>query len=226
MPGQKVEFASDGAKTQGYLATPASGGGPAVIVIQEWWGLVDHIKDVADRFAAAGFVALAPDLYHGDSAQKPDDAGRLMMALDVARAARDLEGAVAYLLARPGVSARKVGVVGFCMGGQLALATACLSGNVGAAVDFYGVHPNVKLDFAKLGAPVLGLFAERDAFVTPEAARKLERDVRAAGKAIEVHIYPGADHAFFNDTRPDVFNREAATDAWNRTTQFFRRHLH
>jgi carboxymethylenebutenolidase len=226
MPGRKVEFASNGAKTQGYLATPASGGGPAVIVIQEWWGLVDHIKDVADRFAAAGFVALAPDLYHGDSAQKPDDAGRLMMALDVARAARDLEGAVAYLLARSGVSARKVGVVGFCMGGQLALATACLSADVGAAVDFYGVHPNVKLDFAKLAAPVLGLFAERDAFVTPEAARKLERDVRAAGKAIEVHIYPDADHAFFNDTRPDVFNREAATDAWNRTTQFFRCHLH
>jgi carboxymethylenebutenolidase len=226
MPGQTVEFASNGAKAHGYLATPASGSGPALIVIQEWWGLVDHIKDVADRFAAAGFVALAPDLYHGESTQKPDDAGRLMMALDIDRAARDLEGAVAYLLALPSVAVRKVGVVGFCMGGQLALATACLSASVGAVVDFYGVHPNVKLDFAKLGAPVLALFAARDAFVTPEIARKLERDVRSAGKAIEVHIYPGADHAFFNDTRPDVFNREAATDAWNRTTQFFRRHLH
>jgi carboxymethylenebutenolidase len=225
MPGRKVEFASNGAKTQGYLATPASGGGPAVIVIQEWWGLVDHIKDVADRFAAAGFVALAPDLYHGDSAQKPDDAGRLMMALDVARAARDLEGAVAYLLARSGVSARKVGVVGFCMGGQLALATACLSADVGAAVDFYGVHPNVKLDFAKLAAPVLGLFAERDAFVTPEAARKLERDVRAAGKAIEVHIYPDADHAFFNDTRPEVYNAAASHLAFSRTIAHLRGHL-
>jgi len=220
-----VEFASNGAKAQGYLATPASGGGPGVIVIQEWWGLVAHIKAVADRFAAAGFVALAPDLYRGESTQKPDDAGRLMMALDIDRAARDLEGAVAYLLSRPGVAPRKVGVVGFCMGGQLALATACRSASVGACVDFYGVHPNVKLDFAKLGAPVLGLFAERDAFVTPEVARKLERDVRAAGKNIDVHVYPGADHAFFNDTRPDVYNREAATDAWNRTTQFFRRHL-
>ena len=225
MAGRMVEFASNGAKAQGYLATPASGGGPGVIVIQEWWGLVAHIKAVADRFAAAGFVALAPDLYRGESTQKPDDAGRLMMALDIDRAARDLEGAVAYLLSRPGVAPRKVGVVGFCMGGQLALATACRSASVGACVDFYGVHPNVKLDFAKLGAPVLGLFAERDAFVTPEVARKLERDVRAAGKNIDVHVYPGADHAFFNDTRPDVYNREAATDAWNRTTQFFRRHL-
>jgi len=225
VPGQMVEFASDGGKAKGYLATPASGGGPAVIVIQEWWGLVAHIKDVADRFAAAGFVALAPDLYHGESTQKPDDAGRLMMALDIDRAVRDLEGAVTYLRAQTSVTARKIGVVGFCMGGQLALAAACRSASVGAAVDFYGVHPNVKLEFAKLAAPVLALFAARDAFVTPEVARKLERDVRSAGKAIEVHIYPDADHAFFNDTRPDVFNREAAADAWNRTTQFFRRHL-
>jgi carboxymethylenebutenolidase len=224
MAGQRVEFASNGGKANGYLAAPASGG-PGVIVIQEWWGLVPHIEAVAERFAAAGFVALAPDLYHGESTQQPDDAGRLMMALDIARAARDLEGAVKYLLTRPGVTAKKVGVVGFCMGGQLALATACRSASVGAAVDFYGVHPNVKLDFAKLGAPVLGLFAERDAFVTPAAARKLEADVKAAGKSIDLHIYPGVDHAFFNDTRPDVYNREAATDAWNRTTEFFRRNL-
>jgi len=226
MAGQMVEFASNGGKAQGYLATPASGSGPALVVIQEWWGLVPHIKAVADRFAAEGFFALAPDLYRGESAKKPDDAGRLMMALDIDRSARDLAGAVAFLLARKGVSARKVGTVGFCMGGQLALATACKSGDVGACVDFYGVHPNVRLDFAKLSAPVLGLFAERDGFVTPEIARKLERDVKAAGKSFELHIYPGVDHAFFNDTRPDVYNREAATDAWNRTTQFFRRNLH
>ena len=226
MAGRMVEFASNGGKAQGYLATPAAGGGPAVIVIQEWWGLVPHIKSVADRFAADGFFALAPDLYHGESTTKPDDAGRLMMALDIERSARDLSGAVAFLLAQKGVSARKVGTVGFCMGGQLALAAACRSADVGACVDFYGVHPQVRLDFAKLGAPVLGLFAERDGFVTPEVARKLERDVRAAGKSFELHIYPGVDHAFFNDTRPDVYNREAATDAWNRTTQFFRRNLH
>ena len=226
MAGQMVEFASNGGKAQGYLATPESGAGPAVVVIQEWWGLVPHIKSVADRFAADGFVALAPDLYRGESTSKPDDAGRLMMALDIDRAARDLAGAVAFLLARKGVSARKVGTVGFCMGGQLALATACKSADVGACVDFYGVHPNVRLDFAKLGAPVLGLFAQNDGFVTPEVARKLERDIRAAGKSFELHIYPGVDHAFFNDTRPDVYNREAATDAWNRTTQFFRRNLH
>jgi carboxymethylenebutenolidase len=219
-----VEFASNGSKAQGYLATPAAGG-PAVIVIQEWWGLVAHIKAVADRFAAAGFVALAPDLYHGESANGPDAAGRLMMSLDIPRATRDLDGAVTYLLARKEVTAKKVGVVGFCMGGQLALALACNNPKVGACVDFYGVHPNVKLDFAKLGAPVLGLFAERDSFVTPQVARKLERDIRAADKRVDCHIYPGVDHAFFNDTRPDVYNREVANDAWTRTTEFFRRQL-
>src|SRR5262245_38286090 len=148
-----------------------------------------------------------------------------MMPFDIHRAARDLAGAAKYLLTRPRVTGSKVGVVGFCMGGQLALAAACQSADVGAAVDFYGVHQNVKCDFTKLSAPVLGLFAERDAFVTPAAARKLEADIRAAGKSVEVHIYPGVDHAFFNDTRPDVYNREAATDAWNRTLDFFRRNL-
>jgi carboxymethylenebutenolidase len=171
MPGERVEFASNGKKAQGYLATPASGRGPGVIVIQEWWGLVAHIKAVADRFASAGFVALAPDLYRGEFAERPDDAGRLMMALDIERAVRDLAGAVRYLLARPGVAPKKVGAVGFCMGGQLALAAACASASVGAVVDFYGVHPNVTLDFSKLASPVLGLFGERDSFVTPEVAR-------------------------------------------------------
>lgn len=223
--GREIELTSGGDAVRGYLAVPATGSGPGVLVIQEWWGLVDHIRDVCDRFARDGFVALAPDLYRGERAGDPDAAGRLMMGLEIPRAARDLEAAVDALLGQDATVGARVGAVGFCMGGQLALATACASPNVGACVDFYGVHPNVKLDFAKLGAPVLGLFAERDGFVTPEVARKLERDVRTAGKQIEMHMYPGADHAFFNDTRPDVYNREAATDAWNRTTQFFRRNL-
>jgi carboxymethylenebutenolidase len=224
MAGRMVEFPSNGGTANGYLATPAAGKGPGVLVIQEWWGLVGHIKKVCDRFAAAGYSALAPDMYHGKTANEPDGAGKLFMALNIGQAEKDLAGAAKFLAGHS--STAKLGAVGFCMGGQLALATACRSASVGAAVDFYGVHPNVKLDFAKLGAPVLALFAAKDAFVSPEVARKLERDVRSAGKQIEVHIYPGADHAFFNDTRPDVFNREAATDAWNRTTQFFRRHLH
>ena len=225
MPGERVEFASNGKKAQGYLATPASGRGPGVIVIQEWWGLVAHIKAVADRFASAGFVALAPDLYRGEFAKGPDEAGRLMMALDIERAVRDLDGAIRYLLARPGVVPKKVGAVGFCMGGQLALAAACESASVAAVVDFYGVHPNVTLDFSKLASPVLGLFGERDSFVTPEVAQALQHALESAGKSVDFHIYSGADHAFFNDTRADVYQPEAARDAWRRTLDFLRANL-
>lgn len=225
MAGSMVEFASNGTNAQGYLATPASGNGPAVIVIQEWWGLVDHIKAVADRFSVAGYTALAPDLYHGESTASPDDAGRLMMALEIDRAVLDLSGAVRYLLAQSSVSSQRVGTVGFCMGGQLALATGCGNPEIGAVVDFYGVHPNVTLDFSGLRAPVLGLFGENDGFVTPEVARKLEHDLREAGREADFHIYPGVDHAFFNETRADVYNEEAATDAWDRTLAFFAQHL-
>ncbi len=225
MAGQLVDFSSDGSNAQGYLSSPDSGSGPGVIVIQEWWGLVDHIKAVADRFAAEGFVALAPDLYRGDSTTSPDEAGRLMMALDIERATADLGGAVGYLLGLGGVSSEKVGTVGFCMGGQLALAATCKNAQIGACVDFYGVHPNVTLDFSSLEAPVLGLFGDQDGFVTPEAARKLEHDLEQAGKRTSFHTYPGADHAFFNDSRPDVYNEEAASDAWRRTLDFFREHL-
>ncbi len=224
MSGRMVEFTSNGSAAQGYLA-PAEGGGAGVIVIQEWWGLVDHIKALADRFAAAGFTALAPDLYHGESTTSPDDAGRLMMALDIDRAVRDLAGAVQFLLADDACTSAKVGAVGFCMGGQLALAVACQNASVAAVVDFYGVHPNVTLDFSALEAPVLGLFAENDAFVTPEVARKLEHDIRSAGKAMELQIYPGVDHAFFNDSRPDAYDAGAADDAWKRTLRLFGKQL-
>ncbi len=220
-----IEFSSNGSTTPGYLSLPASGSGPALIVLQEWWGLVDHIKDVADRFAAEGFVALAPDLYHGESTSSPDDAGRLMMALDIDRATRDVSGAVQYLLGLGAVAPKKVGTVGFCMGGQLALAAACQSPEVAACIDFYGVHPNITLDFSGLRAPVLGLFAENDAFVSPEVAGKLEHDLNEAGATTDFHIYPGVDHAFFNDTRPDVHDAAAASDAWRRSVEFFRAHL-
>ena len=225
MKGELIEFSSNGSTTPGYLTLPESGSGAALIVLQEWWGLVDHIKDVADRFAAEGFVALAPDLYHGESTSSPDDAGRLMMALDIDRAARDVSGAVQYLLGLGAVAPKKVGTVGFCMGGQLALAAACQSAEVAACVDFYGVHPNITLDFSGLRAPVLGLFAENDAFVSPEVAGKLEHDLNEAGATTDFHIYPGVDHAFFNDTRPDVHDAGAANDAWRRSVEFFRAHL-
>ena len=225
MPGTMVEFESNGAAGSGYLAVPAAGGGPGVIVLQEWWGLVDHIKDVADRFAAEGFVALAPDLYRGESTTSPDDAGKLMMALDIGRVEKDLRGAVRYLQGHAAVTAAKVGTVGFCMGGQLSLYAACENPAVGACVVFYGIHPNVKPNLAALEAPVLGFFAERDAFVPPEAARQLERDLEAAGKSADVTVFDGADHAFFNDTRPDVYDAVRAAECWSRMLAFCREHV-
>jgi carboxymethylenebutenolidase len=225
MPGQIVQFETNGSETRGYLSPAAGGSGPGVIVIQEWWGLVDHITEVADRFADAGFTALAPDLYRGESTTDPDDAGRLMMALDIGRAVTDLEGALDFLLASDACSSSTVGAVGFCMGGQLALAIACRSPRVGAVVDFYGVHPNVTLDFSGLRAPVLGLFAESDEFVNPEVARKLQNDVTSAGRSMEIKIYPGVGHAFFNDSRPDAYDAGAAGDAWGLTRRFLEANL-
>ena len=224
MAGRMVEFDANGVKTRGYLATP-EGKGPGMLVIQEWWGLVGHIKKVCDRFAAEGYNTLAPDLYHGKAAKEPDEAGKLMMALDIARAEKDLAGAARFLLSQPTVTGSKLGVVGFCMGGQLALFAATTNPSIGACVNFYGIHPNVKPNYANLKGPVLGLYAEKDAFVTPKVAREVEAAIKAAGKSVEVHIYPGVDHAFFNDERPEVYNAAAAQDAWRRTLDSFAKHL-
>jgi carboxymethylenebutenolidase len=223
--GEMVEFPVTGGSIEGYEALPELGGGPGVVVIQEWWGLVDHIKDVCDRFAAAGFVALAPDLYHGKSTKSPDEAGKLMMALRINEAEKELEGAADYLLKHDAVTSRKIGVVGFCMGGALSLYTATRNTNIGACVVFYGGHPNVKPDLPNLHAPMLGLYAGKDGFVTPQSVRELESKLKALGKPVEAVIYPGTDHAFFNDSRPEVYNAEAAADAWQRTVDFLHKHL-
>jgi carboxymethylenebutenolidase len=225
MAGQMIEFQSNGGTTRGYLSLPEGGQGPGVVVIQEWWGLVPHIQDVADRFAAAGFVALAPDLYHGDVARSPDEAGKMMMALNIGQTEKDLRGAVRHLLDHEATEGERVGTVGFCMGGVLSLYAASKNPQVGACVVFYGIHPKVEPDFEALRAPVLGLYAEEDQFVPPDAVRALEEKVREHGKSIETHIYPGTDHAFFNDTRSEVYDAEAAADAWRRTVEFFREHL-
>jgi carboxymethylenebutenolidase len=225
MASEMVEFTSNGGTTAGYLSVPEAGKGPGVLVIQEWWGLVPHIKNVADRFAAAGFVALAPDLYHGRATTSPDEAGKLMMALDIDQAEKDLRGATQYLLAHPAVTSARVGTVGFCMGGVLSLYAATLNEAVGACVIFYGIHPKVNPPLERLRAPVLGLYAERDKSVPPAAVRQLEVKLKELGKAAEMHIYDDAEHAFFNDERPEVYNKEAAADAWQRTVSFLRAHL-
>ncbi|MBN9494722.1 dienelactone hydrolase family protein, partial [bacterium] len=163
--GEIVSFASNGGTADGYLAKPASGTGKGVVVIQEWWGLNGNIKGIADRFAAEGFTALAPDLYHGKVVAEPDEAGKMLMALNIPQADKDMDGAVAYLKGLPG---GPVGTVGFCMGGALALFAACSNGkDVGACVDFYGGHPAVQFDWDNLSAPLLGIWAEHDDFVNP-----------------------------------------------------------
>lgn len=223
--GQMIQFRANGHDTAGYLAVPRSGSGPGVLVIQEWWGLVDHIKDVCDRFAAEGFVALAPDLYHGVATKSPDEAGKLFMALNIAKAGADLRGAADALLARPEVAPRKVAALGFCMGGQLALyAGAEFPDRIAAVVDFYGIHPSVRIDAGRLRLPVQAHFGERDNSVKESDARALIQKVQAAGGSIEAFFYP-ADHAFFNDSRPTVFDRESARLAWERVLDFLRKHL-
>ena len=225
MPAQMVEFASNGGTAQGYIAVPADGKGPGVVVIQEWWGLVPHVKGICDRFAAEGYVALAPDLYHGKSTTSPDEAGKLMMTMRIDEAEKDLRGAITFLLNHEATTATKVGTVGFCMGGALSLFAATKNSQVGACVIFYGGHPNVKPDLPNLQAPVLGLYAERDGFVTPDSVHELEQKLKELGKPAEMHIYPEVDHGFFNDERPTVYNEAAAKDAWKRVIDFFSTHL-
>lgn len=224
MSGEMVTFQSNGSAANGYLSLPVSGKGPGVVVIQEWWGLVPHIKDVCDRFGGEGYVALAPDLYHGESTKSPDEAGKLMMALRIDQAEKDLRGAIGYLLNHEATSGDKVGTVGFCMGGALSLYAASKNPQVGACVVFYGIHPNVKPDLANLQAPVLGIYAEKDGYVTPSVVHELEAKLKEHGKSAEMYIYPEVDHGFFNDTR-EVYNEAAAKDAWRRVLAFYREHL-
>ncbi len=224
--GEIVEFPSNGSTAQGYLAVPEGGRGIPVVVIQEWWGLVPHIEDVCERFASEGFVALAPDLFHGRKASEPDEAGKLMMALNLEQAAKDMSGAVDKVAEVSGSD--RVGVTGFCMGGGLALVLASRRPDkIKAAVPWYGLFawPGSEPDWSTLDAAVLGHYAEKDAYFTPELAEQMHQNMLAAGLDATVHVVPGADHAFFNDTRPEVHDPEASAQCWRETLDFFRETL-
>ena len=219
-----IEYAANGGKAHGYLAKPEGGGnGKGVIVVQEWWGLMPHIQDIADRFAKEGYLALAPDLWDGKKTTSPDEAGRMLMALNIHDAHQKLAGAIAELH-KQGAKG-KLGIVGFCMGGQLALYTACaIPDEIGACVDFYGIHPNVKPKFEGLEAPALLIFGEKDPSVTPANGKEMARAIQSHGKQVEVKVFEGG-HAFFNDARPEAYVEASAKQAWKDTLAFFVTHL-
>lgn len=225
-PLQNVTFPSNGSTAHGYLAIPESGSGPGVIVIQEWWGLVDHIADVTNRLAGQGFVALAPDLYGGRTTHDPQEARKLLHDLPVEGAARDLAGAVDYLLGHEAVTGSSVGATGFCMGGGFVLVLAAQQGEkIGAAVPFYGVPPSENLDFSGLSAPVLGHYGEQDQGIPTERVRDLTTTIeQQSGLRPTMHLYP-AGHAFHNDANPHSYAPEQADLAWDRTITFLHSHL-
>ena len=215
----------DGETLMGYLARPTGDETkPAVVVIQEWWGLNDHIKEVARRIAAAGYVALAPDLYHGVVVSEPNEARKLVMELDMAEAVNEIQQAITYLLDQEFVTGDKAGIVGFCMGGGLALQTGLTSSDLGAIVAFYG-SPLKPEQAADVKAPVLGLYGAADQGIPVDAVNAMDEALTAAGIENAITIYDGAQHAFFNDTRAESYNAEAAADAWEKTLAWFSGHL-
>ncbi|GAA1258006.1 dienelactone hydrolase family protein [Kitasatospora nipponensis] len=226
-PAQNVSFPGDGGQAHGYLALPEAGSGPGLLVVQERWGLTTHLTTLVDRFAAEGFVALAPDLYDGATTHDPAEAAELLRRLPAERAARELRAAVDFLLGHPALLGDAIAVVGFCMGGGLALHLAAQEGDrVAAVVPFYGLPRESDYDYRGLTAHVLGHFAEQDRALTPatvdEAAIRIGE---ATDRRPEIHFYP-AGHAFMNDENlSGTYDPLQARIAWRRTLSFLRGHL-
>lgn len=223
---ETVEYEdTDGEVLMGYLARPDGGDAqPGIIVLQEWWGLNDHIKDVTRRFAEQGYVALAPDLYKGVVATEPDEARKLVMELDMAEAVREIQRAVGFLLEQEYVAGEKTGIVGFCMGGRLVLMTALQEERLGASVAFYG-SPLAPEQAPETKSPILGLYGSADSGIPVEGVNAMGEALTEAGIENEIHIYDGAQHAFFNDTRESSYDAEAAADAWEKTLAWFNTYL-
>jgi carboxymethylenebutenolidase len=227
---QIVDFPSNGSTAAGYLALPASGKGPGVLVIQEWWGLDSGIREMTDRLGAAGFVALAPDLYHGELAahDEMDKAAELMRRLPADRAGRDMSAAVDYLQQHPAVTGTGIGVVGFCMGGMLSFLIATNRPDaVKALVPFYG-YPSGEMapDWSKLAASVQGHMAERDDFFPPHGARQLETQLRELGRDVTITVYPGSGHAFMGPHNAlGTHDAALAAEIWPRAVAFLHEKL-
>ena len=219
---QTTEFSANGISVPGYLARPANiASAPAIILIQEWWGLNDHIKDIARRYAAEGFITAAVDLYDGVVTKEASEASHLMSGLDFPKALSRLTATIEYLRNLEGVTS--IGVTGFCMGGVLSLLTACQN-KIEAVAPFYGMPDDLSA-IANLGCPMLFIGGEKDQWITVEKMNNLKEALQTNNKIGEVRIYAGADHAFFNDTRPEVYNAGDANDAWAQVLTFFRENL-
>jgi len=213
--------ATNGGDVNGLVFEPGgSGKAPAVVLVQEWWGVNQHIRTLAERLAAEGFLVVAPDLYHGTIATDEGDAAALMNALDPLQAVQEIGGAAAFARAHARGNG-KVGVVGFCMGGALAFASACHVDGLSAVVPFYGTPPAEKVDYAKVTAPVLAHFANNDAWATVAKAEAIKEQLEAHGKTMRLETYD-AGHAFMNDSRPEAYHEASAKLAWQRTVDFLK----
>ncbi len=218
-----IEFPTSAGSAPGYLAVPAAEHGPAVIVLQEWWGVDEHIRSLCDRLAAEGFYALAPDLYRGETTTQPSEAQQKMMAMSMAQVEKDMCGAADFLASQPGFEGPGVGAVGFCLGGGLAIWAAATCPNIAAAVTYYYVMPHGKPDFGGISCPVLGHFGTADEFVPIDDAHGLESELKDAGVDTTFHYYDGAGHAFVNDTnRLGTYDAANADLSWGRTVSFLR----
>jgi carboxymethylenebutenolidase len=220
---QSTRLSADGKEVNVFIARPAGvQKAPAVIIIHEWWGLNAHTEDITRRFARAGFIAVAADLYDGKLTKDAQEAAQLMGQLNQDQGVEKLQIVLKHLRSQSEVTG--VGVTGFCMGGTYTLLLACRA-KVEAAVPFYGDVPVDTTPVGNLSSPLLFIGAAKDQWITLEKMNRLDAALKQYGKEGEVKIYQDADHAFFNDTRPEVYNQADAQDAWRRVIDFFNRHL-
>jgi carboxymethylenebutenolidase len=221
----KVTFeGKNGTELSGVLAEPGgTGKAPALVLIQEYWGINDHVKSIADRLAKEGFLVIAPDLYHGKIAKDSQEAGKLMAALDTLNAVQEIAAAATFSKEHPR-SNGKVGVIGFCLGGALAFASACHVEGLSAVVPFYGIPPAEKVDYSRVTAPILAHFAKNDDWATVARAEAIKKQIDAQGKSMQLEVYD-AGHAFLNDARPEAYDEKSAKLAWQRSVDFLKKNL-
>ena len=219
-------YKSKGEGVDGFLSRPmTSGKWPAMVVIQEWWGLDDHFRDMTRLFAKEGYVALAPDLYHGKVTEDWEEAARLKTSLDLDRATQEIIDAIQYLKGLPFVNPGRIGIIGFCMGGGLALLTICRTKEITAAVIYFqSMYPDPS-EIANISCPVLGHYGEDDVTTPKSEVQAFEKLLKDNKTPHEIHFYPNAGHAFVNDKHPEMYRKEAAEASWPRTVEFFQKYL-